>query len=73
MLEEPKGKGEIVRMKFNKAAFWVQIHNVPLLCMTRDIGLFIGRMIREVREIDGECVRKYIRVCVVINVDQPLR
>ncbi|KAK4843580.1 hypothetical protein QYF36_010174 [Acer negundo] len=34
-------------------------------------------MIGEVREIDvslsSECVKKYIRVRVVINVDQPLR
>ncbi|KAK3188875.1 hypothetical protein Dsin_028436 [Dipteronia sinensis] len=50
-----------------------KIHNVPIIFMTRNIGLFLGRMIGEVREIYGDCVGKYIRVRVVINVDQPLR
>ncbi|KAK2639396.1 hypothetical protein Ddye_027191 [Dipteronia dyeriana] len=64
-------------MDFIKAAFWVQIHKVPLLCMTKKIGEFLGNMIGEVREIDtgpsGDCVGKFIRVRVVINVNQPLR
>ncbi|TXG72948.1 hypothetical protein EZV62_001527 [Acer yangbiense] len=41
------------------------------------IEWFLGNMIGEVREIDtdpsGECVGKFIRVRVVINVKQPLR
>ncbi|TXG72009.1 hypothetical protein EZV62_000588 [Acer yangbiense] len=77
VLEEPTGKGDIQRMKFNKVAFWVQIHNVPLLCMTAEIGKFLGEMVGEVKEVDtgksGECVGKYIRVRVVIQVDKPLR
>ena len=52
VLEEPIGKGEVQNMNFNKVAFWVQIHNVPLLCMTREIGVFLGRMIGEFKEID---------------------
>ncbi|KAK2662225.1 hypothetical protein Ddye_000799 [Dipteronia dyeriana] len=43
----------------------------------RLIGMFLGNMIGEVREIDvslsGECVEKYIRVRVVIDIDKPLR
>ncbi|TXG66747.1 hypothetical protein EZV62_008022 [Acer yangbiense] len=34
--EEPSGIGDIVHMKFNSVEFWVQIHNIPLLCMTED-------------------------------------
>ncbi|KAK3199219.1 hypothetical protein Dsin_022634 [Dipteronia sinensis] len=64
-------------MRFNHTAFWIQIHNVPLLCMAAEIGLLLGSMNGDVREIDdggtGDCARKYIRVRVVINVDQPLR
>ncbi|KAK3219568.1 hypothetical protein Dsin_013538 [Dipteronia sinensis] len=77
VLSEPKGKGDVKGMSFKEVAFWVQIHNVPLLCVTKEIGIFLGSMVGKVREIDtgpsGECVGKYIRVRVVINVDQPLR
>ncbi|KAK3218313.1 hypothetical protein Dsin_012283 [Dipteronia sinensis] len=52
VLVEPSGNRDIVNMKFNKAAFWVQIHNVPLLCMTKRIGQFLGSMIGDVEEID---------------------
>ncbi|KAK3189008.1 hypothetical protein Dsin_028569 [Dipteronia sinensis] len=44
----------------------VQIHYVPLLCMTYEIGRFLGRMIGTVLEIDtgpkGECKGKFLRV-----------
>ncbi|KAK1556553.1 hypothetical protein Q3G72_007479 [Acer saccharum] len=36
-LEEPSGTGDIAHMKLNKVDFWVQIHNLPLLCLTEDI------------------------------------
>ncbi|TXG50019.1 hypothetical protein EZV62_025894 [Acer yangbiense] len=77
VLEEPTGKGDIREMKFDKVAFWIQIHKVPLLCMTSEIGRFLGSMIGEVKEIDdggsGDCVGKYIRVRVVVDVTKPLR
>ncbi|TXG58300.1 hypothetical protein EZV62_016129 [Acer yangbiense] len=64
-------------MSFNKVAFWVQIHNVPLLCMMVEIGKFLGGIIGEVKDVDeeksGDCVGKYIRVRVIVNVDKPLR
>ncbi|KAK3225039.1 hypothetical protein Dsin_004901 [Dipteronia sinensis] len=45
--------------------------------MTSEIGRFLGGMIGEVKEVDdggsGDCVGKYIRVRVVIDVTQPLR
>ncbi|TXG72874.1 hypothetical protein EZV62_001453 [Acer yangbiense] len=45
LLEEPTRSGEIANMEFNRTEFWVQIHNLPLLCMSEGIGLFLGRMI----------------------------
>ncbi|KAL5827907.1 hypothetical protein ACOSQ4_019704 [Xanthoceras sorbifolium] len=64
-------------MKFNYVKFWVQIFNVPLMCMTRDIRMFIGRQIVCVREIDvgasGDCMGRYIRVHVGVNIDKPLK
>ncbi|TXG72698.1 hypothetical protein EZV62_001277 [Acer yangbiense] len=50
-LEEPTGTGDIAHMKFSTIEIWVQIHNLPLMCMTEDIGVFLGTMIGEVKEV----------------------
>ncbi|TXG54037.1 hypothetical protein EZV62_019293 [Acer yangbiense] len=52
VFEEPLGTGDIAQMEFNTVEFWVQIHNLHLLCMTKDTGSFLGSMIGEVREVD---------------------
>ncbi|KAL5766359.1 hypothetical protein ACOSP7_016976 [Xanthoceras sorbifolium] len=45
--------------------------------MNIEIGLFLGGLIEEVKEIDsrenGECLGKFIRVIVLINVLKPLK
>ncbi|TXG69340.1 hypothetical protein EZV62_004275 [Acer yangbiense] len=35
VLEKPVGSGNISKLGFNKVDFWVQIHDIPLLCMNR--------------------------------------
>ncbi|KAL5763795.1 hypothetical protein ACOSQ2_016389 [Xanthoceras sorbifolium] len=64
-------------MEFTKTAFWVQIHNVPLLYMTKDIGFFLGALIGDVVDLDvgasGDCYGKYIHVRVVVDITQPLK
>ncbi|TXG69352.1 hypothetical protein EZV62_004287 [Acer yangbiense] len=42
VLEEPSGKGVVDKMRFNYSEFWVQIHYVPLVCKTKEIGHFLG-------------------------------
>ncbi|TXG72019.1 hypothetical protein EZV62_000598 [Acer yangbiense] len=77
VLEEPEGKGAINSLLFNSVDFWVQISNVPMICMTKDIGKFLGSIIGEVREVDvgpsGDCLGKFMRVRVAVEVDKPLR
>ncbi|TXG46337.1 hypothetical protein EZV62_028161 [Acer yangbiense] len=51
VLEEPQGKGDIQKMNFDKVAFWVQIHNVSLICMTADIGRFLGGMVGRLKRL----------------------
>ncbi|KAL5862027.1 hypothetical protein ACOSQ4_003323 [Xanthoceras sorbifolium] len=50
-------------MKFNEAEFWIQVHNIPIVCMNRETGSFIGKKIEALREIDleatGDCLGKY--------------
>ncbi|KAK0607213.1 hypothetical protein LWI29_011412 [Acer saccharum] len=75
-LEEPTGAGDVTLMKFNRVEIWVQIHNLPLICMTEDSGNFLGSMIGEVKEVDLlEAKRiggRIIRVRVVIAANEPL-
>ncbi|TXG60513.1 hypothetical protein EZV62_015086 [Acer yangbiense] len=63
-------------MEFNKVEIWVQIHNVPLICMIEDSGNFIGSMIGEVKEVDLIEAKiiggRIIRVRVVILATEPL-
>ncbi|KAL5831266.1 hypothetical protein ACOSQ4_016620 [Xanthoceras sorbifolium] len=72
VLEASTGSGALATMLFSYAEFWVQLHNVPLLFMTRDIGYFLGSQIGQVVEVDigssGDCLRKYLRTCVRIDI-----
>ncbi|KAK0583918.1 hypothetical protein LWI29_005055 [Acer saccharum] len=76
-LEEPSGTGEVASMKFNRVEFWVRIHNLPLLCLTEDIGTFLGSMIGEVMDVDLLAAKnigeKFVRVRVVVDIDEPLK
>ncbi|KAK2647699.1 hypothetical protein Ddye_015188 [Dipteronia dyeriana] len=76
-LEIPVGKGKIENLSFQYGDLWVQIHQFPLLCMTKDIGRFLGGMIGEVIDVDGGeagvCAGKFLRVWVKVELDKPLR
>jgi hypothetical protein len=62
-----------LQMDFSKVLLWVQVHDMPLMCMNRDVGVKIGQSIGMVEEIDvtgdgvgcGKCLR--IRVYVDIT------
>ncbi|KAL5865350.1 hypothetical protein ACOSQ3_002864 [Xanthoceras sorbifolium] len=77
VLEVPTGYGDFSEMKFRWAEFWVQVHNVPLVCMTRNVGLFLGKHIGQVKEIDvgasGDCLGKFLRIRVAIDILKPLK
>ncbi|KAK3212425.1 hypothetical protein Dsin_017131 [Dipteronia sinensis] len=51
-LEELPIDGDISNLGFNKVEFWIQVHKIPPLCMSEEIGLFLCTMIGEVREVD---------------------
>ncbi|KAI9160668.1 hypothetical protein LWI28_010483 [Acer negundo] len=46
--------GDITNLEFNKVEFWIQIHKIPPLCMSEEIGLFLGKLIGDVKEVDLE-------------------
>ncbi|KAL5735075.1 hypothetical protein ACOSP7_032936 [Xanthoceras sorbifolium] len=72
VLEVPLGVGNISRMQFTKAEFWIQVHNIPIFCMNREVGSFVGSQLGELCEIDvgatEACLGKYLRVRVRIDV-----
>ncbi|KAL5789589.1 hypothetical protein ACOSQ2_004477 [Xanthoceras sorbifolium] len=72
VLKEAVGIGRILEVDFSLAPLWVQIYNLPLACMNRNMGLFLGGLIGVVQEIDGgdsgDCLGKFLRVRVLINV-----
>ncbi|KAH7544060.1 hypothetical protein JRO89_XS15G0098100 [Xanthoceras sorbifolium] len=77
VLEEPSGLGDFNKMQFDKADFWIQLHNIPLFCMTKEAGLQLGSKVGKVKDIDtgpsGDCMGKFLRIRVNIDVSRPLK
>ncbi|KAK1565379.1 hypothetical protein Q3G72_025223 [Acer saccharum] len=57
VFEEPSGTGDIAHMSFKTVEIWVQIHNLPLLCMTEDSGSYLGSMIGVVKDVDLQAAK----------------
>ncbi|KAK2661449.1 hypothetical protein Ddye_000023 [Dipteronia dyeriana] len=55
----------------------IEISNILMLCMTKDIGYYLGNMLGDVREVDvgssSDCLGKFLRVRIAILIDKPLR
>ncbi|KAK2639029.1 hypothetical protein Ddye_026824 [Dipteronia dyeriana] len=77
VMEKPEGKGSIDSLRLNWADFWVQIHQVPLIYMTKEIGRFLRGMIGQVLDVDrgasGDCVGKFLCVRVRVNILNSLK
>lgn len=77
MFEEPGELGDFSRFQFRYVDFWVQVHNILLVCMSERMALYIGKMIREVWKLDGGatslCLGKFLRIRVRLDVKKPLR
>ncbi|KAL9425867.1 hypothetical protein AB3S75_032771 [Citrus x aurantiifolia] len=76
VLVEPRGIGEINKQVFTHASFWIQKHNVPILCMNEETIKEIGGEIGTVEEVgtnaSGECFGKYARLRISIDITKPL-
>jgi hypothetical protein len=64
------------QMVFSLALFWVQVHDMPLICMNKEVGTQIGESLGEVEEVDvtGDGVGwgRFLRVRVLIDITKPL-
>ncbi|KAL5550690.1 hypothetical protein UlMin_000866 [Ulmus minor] len=77
VLEEPAGVGDYSKMSFSKAPFWIQLHNIPVFCMSKTVGSMLGNMVGLVQEVEcdqnGLCLGTFIRVCAIIDISKPLK
>ncbi|KAK1550953.1 hypothetical protein Q3G72_027583 [Acer saccharum] len=76
VLEKMPLDGDITNLEFNKVEFWIQVHKIPPLCMSEEIGLFLGKMIGDVKEVDLATAReennRYLRIRVTVLISEPL-
>jgi hypothetical protein len=76
VLKEIDENVPLSQMDFSHALFWVQVHDMPLLCMNREIGFRIGESMGKVEEVDvtgdgvgwGRC----LRIRTYIDLSKPL-
>ncbi|KAI9195638.1 hypothetical protein LWI28_016823 [Acer negundo] len=77
VFDRPVGAGEIRDVKFMFLDFWVQIHNIPLICMTKKIEKFLGGMIGKVHDVDlvsaADGSGCFLRVRITVETNQPLQ
>ncbi|KAL5841818.1 hypothetical protein ACOSQ3_012421 [Xanthoceras sorbifolium] len=77
VLREATGMGRISEIDFSWSPFWIQLHNLHLVCMSKEVGLYLGGMIGTVLEVDtgvgGDCFGEYIRLRVMVGLDKPLK
>jgi hypothetical protein len=70
------GQTALSQMDFMHTPIWVQVHDMPLLCMNRSVGVKIGASLGTVEDVDvagdgagwGSC----LRLRVVINLGKPM-
>ncbi|GLT72136.1 hypothetical protein SLA2020_440930 [Shorea laevis] len=63
-------------MEFEKASFWVRMYNLPLACISKEIGFSIGASMGLVEEVDtaenGVGWGEYLRVKIKLDLSKPL-
>ncbi|XP_042944768.1 uncharacterized protein LOC122278651 [Carya illinoinensis] len=77
LLKPFEGSMQISSIQIKHVAFWVQIHDLPLMAQNYYVGKRVGSMLGEVFEIDLEKGEvewgEYIRIRVMVDITQPLQ
>ncbi len=71
------GDGEAVEdLQFKTVAFWVQIHNLPIMCMKKTVaemlGKSIGAVLRTQEQDEDSGSGRWMRVRVQVDISKPL-
>jgi len=76
VLNEFDGRVPPSQMDFSMSPIWIHIHDMPLGCMNRGVGLKIGGTLGYVEEVavakDDVGWGRFLRVRVIINLYNPL-
>ncbi|KAK2657778.1 hypothetical protein Ddye_010830 [Dipteronia dyeriana] len=54
VLEKPEGSSDVSKLGFIKVEFWVQIHNIPIMCMNQRTAKWLAEQVGGVIEIPSE-------------------
>ncbi|KAL9423295.1 hypothetical protein AB3S75_035396 [Citrus x aurantiifolia] len=77
VLTEPTGIGDVKKQDFSHASFWVQLHDVPIMCMEKETATELGGAIGKLEEVEtdssGGCIGKFLRVRISIDITKPLK
>ncbi|KAF5465302.1 hypothetical protein F2P56_015322 [Juglans regia] len=75
-LQEVDGEVPLKDIKFERELFWVQAHNMPLACMSKEIGLMLFSGMERVLAVetdDGGCGwGSILRAKVEVDITKPL-
>lgn len=76
VLNEFDGKPSPPQMKFDQSPIRIQVHDMPLLCMTKAVGVKIGESLGVLEDVDnagdGAGWGRCLRIQVVIDLSKPL-
>ncbi|KAK3193163.1 hypothetical protein Dsin_024473 [Dipteronia sinensis] len=75
-LGKPIGSGDISKIAFDQVGIWVQIHNIPIMCMNRRTARRLADQIGVVIEIptdSKECWGRFIRVKIQVDILKSLK
>lgn len=73
VLNEFDGKTPPSQMAFTHSPFWIQVHDMPLLCMCKAVGTKIGSSLGELEDVDmawdgagwARCLRMRVRIDLI--------
>lgn len=76
VLVESISVGDIKKQAFTHTSFWVQIHNMFIMCMDKEIVQEIGGRIGKIEEVETnktrECIGSFDRIKILVDITQLL-
>lgn len=76
-LTEPAEIRDIKKQDFNHVSFFVQIHNVLIMCMSKEMAAELRKVIGKVEEVEtnatGECFGQFLRLRISVNITKTLK
>jgi hypothetical protein len=76
LVEDFYGRTSPLEFTFDKASFWVWMMNLPLACMSREVGFKLGASMGKVEEVDtdkdGIGWGEFLHIKILIDLYKPL-